>query len=84
MKTITLRNIPPELARLIRRKARRNRMSFNKTVIGLLEESLTGGAAKRRANHDLDWMAGMWSPEEAGEFDRALTEQRRIDPELWK
>ena len=35
-------------------------------------------------HHDLDHLAGTWSPEEAREFEAALTEQRQIDPELWE
>jgi hypothetical protein len=33
---------------------------------------------------DLDHLAGTWSDEEAAEFDAALAEQRKIEPELWK
>jgi len=33
---------------------------------------------------DLDHLAGTWSDEEAAEFDAALAEQRKIDPELWE
>lgn len=33
-------------------------------------------------HHDLDHLAGTWSDEEAAEFDAALAEQRKIDPEL--
>jgi hypothetical protein len=33
---------------------------------------------------DLDDLAGSWSRDEADAFDRALAEQRAIDPELWK
>jgi hypothetical protein len=32
---------------------------------------------------DLDDLAGTWSPEEGEAFDRVLSEQRTIDPELW-
>lgn len=35
-------------------------------------------------HHDLDHLAGTWSDEEAAEFDAALAEQRKIDPELWE
>jgi len=35
-------------------------------------------------HHDLDHLAGTWSDEEAAEFDAALAEQRKIDPELWR
>jgi hypothetical protein len=33
---------------------------------------------------DLDVLAGTWSAAEAAAFDKALAEQRSIDPELWK
>ena len=36
-----------------------------------------------RTHHDLDALAGGWSAEEAEEFERALAEQRRIEPEIW-
>lgn len=31
---------------------------------------------------DLDHLAGNWTDEEAAEFDAALAEQRKIEPEL--
>jgi hypothetical protein len=40
MKAVTLRNLPPEIVRIIRRKASENRASINRTVIGLLEEEV--------------------------------------------
>jgi hypothetical protein len=86
MKAVTLRNIPPELARLIRRKASERRTSINKAVIALLEESAgTRGKEKvQPLHHDLDALAGSWTKEEAVEFGKALGFQRAIDPELWK
>jgi hypothetical protein len=86
MKVITLRNIPPAVARLIEERSARTGMSLNKTVIRLLEERLgvTGPAAGAESYRDLDDLAGVWSDEDAREFDRILEEQRRIDPELWE
>jgi hypothetical protein len=84
MKTITLRNIPPELARKLEQKARARRVSLSKAVIELLEE----GTGLRRGeprvlHHDLDSLAGTWTKEEARAFERSLRDQRKIDPELW-
>jgi hypothetical protein len=86
MKAVTLRNIPPELVRLIERRSRQTGKSLNRTIIEALEESLLNRSKRkeRRLNHDLDWMVGSWTKEEADEFDRALAEQRTIDPELCK
>jgi hypothetical protein len=86
MNAITLRNLPPELTGVIRRRAQKSGASINKTVIAVLEESLLRKTAKprRRKYRDLSAFAGSWSRARAAEFDRALSEQRRIDPELWK
>lgn len=83
MKSITLRNLPPEVLRLIEQVAQEKRMSVNKAVISLLEE---GNSASRRkiVHHDLDDLAGSWSPEEAASFDEILELQRAVDEELWR
>ena len=85
MGAITLRNLPPKVAKAIREKARRERLSMNKTVIKLLEEA-TGATrdVKRVVHHDLDRFFGTWTKEEADAFDEALREQRQIEPEMWK
>ena len=86
MKVITVRNIPRPLAREIDRRARAGRTSLSQTVVLLLEEAtgLRHRKPERRLYDDLDELAGSWSREEADTFDRALFEQRPIDPELWK
>lgn len=86
MGAITLRNLPPELVRVIQRRARHKGLSLNKAVINLLEESV--GTRKRTkgesAYHDLDDLAGRWSPAEATAFEAVLSEQRRVDEALWE
>lgn len=85
MKAITLRGVPPEVARMLQRKTNETGESLNKVVIGLLEEG--AGLRKKRkkiVHHDLDDLAGAWSREEAADFDRSLEAQREIDTDLWK
>ena len=86
IKVITLRNLPPELERRIADRADRTGKSFARTVIHLLEErlGLLGSDGEDRLHHDLDHLAGRWSVDDGTEFDRALSEQRGIDPELWR
>jgi hypothetical protein len=86
MKAITVRNLPPRLAKAVRERARRERTSLNGAVIRLIEERLEAGHAKPAAaqHHDLDFLFGTWTKEEADEFDGALALQRAIDGELWK
>jgi hypothetical protein len=85
MKAITLRNLPPEVARLVQRRAREKRTSINKAIIELLEER--SGTARKRSRalyDDLDHLAGSWTREEAAAFEQVLKEQRTIDPDVWE
>ncbi len=84
MHAITLRNIPREIQEAIEHRAKADGLSFNKAVLRMLEEALgLKGQPARALHNDLEHLAGTWSQEEADEFDAALTEQRKVDPELW-
>jgi hypothetical protein len=68
MKAITLRNLPPDLAKAVRREAERKRTSINKAVISLLESKADIQKKKkgRKPHHqELDALAGSWSKKEA-------------------
>lgn len=88
MKAITLRNLPPQVAKAIRDKAKKERRSLNRTVIALLEEA-TVTEVKPKAglveiHHDLDDLFGTWSKKEADEFDAFLATSRAVDPRDWE
>lgn len=75
----TVRDIPVEVDRRLRAAARREGKSLNRTVLALLCKE----AGVAEASHaDLDAFFGSWVAD--AEVDRALAEQRTIDPELWK
>ena len=86
MKAITLRNLPPRVARMVRQKAEAEGASINKSVIRLLEEREAFRQIKgRKVRHrDLDALAGSWTRKDAAVFERHLASLRTIDPELWK
>lgn len=85
MNAITVRNLPPAVAKAVKERARKEKLSLNKAIVRLLEEATGGGKGKRRVvHHDLDRFFGTWTREEADAFDEALREQRQIDPEMWK
>ena len=85
MKAITVRNIPPHVARLIERKAREDKTSLNRAIVSLLEQRSIGHEnGQRRIHRDLDFLFGSWTKEEADAFEANLAEQRKIDPEIWK
>lgn len=81
---ITLRNLPPDLSRIVYQKASKEKTSLNKAVISLLEEAALTKKKRKTLHHDLDSLCGSWSKAEASAFERALNLQRRVDPELWK
>lgn len=87
MKQITLRSIPDEVEKSVRKEAERKGVSLNKAIIALLERSVgtkTLEKKKRVVYHDLDHLAGLWLREEAASFDKTLKAQRKVDAELWK
>lgn len=81
MNPITLRKLPPEVEKLVKRQAARGRISPNRAVIELLAQACrpqAAGRKPRRRYHDLDDWFGKWSRTEAREFDVILAEIRGI------
>jgi hypothetical protein len=81
---ITVRNLPPAVAKVVRDKAKKERLSLNKAVVRLLEEVVAPPAAKAVVHHDLDRFFGGWAKKEADAFDKVLRQQRAIDAEMWE
>lgn len=77
----TLRGVPPDVDRALRDQARREGRSLNDVAIEALRWG-TGLNGAKRVHHDLDHLIGTWV--EDPEFDRAIEDQRSIDPELWQ
>jgi hypothetical protein len=85
VKAITLRNIPPDVARAVERRASREGQSLNKAVLELVAEGAGLKNRTRRVKHtDLDSLFGAWSKKQADAFDRHLRELRAVDPEVWE
>jgi hypothetical protein len=78
--TLSLRNLPPEVEKAIEETSRREGVSLNKATIRLLESSLK----KPATNSDFEQFCGVWSAEEANQFDSALREMRKVDPLDWE
>ena len=87
LKQITIRNIPDEIERVVKKEARVKGLSFNKAFISLLERA-TGiraqGKKKKIPYHDLDHLYGVWAKEDETSFNKNLELQRTLDEELWK
>ena len=87
MKQITIRSIPDEVKKTVQKEAAQKGVSLNKAIISLLERAVGTKAEEKKKRvlyDDLDHLAGLWSREEAAQFDKTLKAQRKVDTELWK
>jgi hypothetical protein len=87
MKQMTIRGIPEEVEKVVKKEAERKGLSLNRAFISVLERAATGKSPdkkKRVLHHDLDHLAGLWSREESAAFENSLKGQRKVDEELWK
>ena len=83
MKSITIHGMDEALDRRLREKADAEGKSLNKTIKGLLEESLGLHPSRNHREEFMD-LFGSWSTEEREQFEQATEDLRRIDPEDWK
>jgi hypothetical protein len=78
---LTVRRVPERVKQHLKELAKREEKSLNQITLEILERGL-GLAGEEIVYHDLDDLAGTWVDDP--EFDKAIEDQHRIDPELWK
>ena len=83
MKTMTIRNIPSELAQALDKERRRRGLSLNRTVLALLRNALGVQNAAKRSN-GLRQLAGTWSEAEYQQFEQAVAPFGEIDEAMWR
>ncbi len=83
MKTLTLRNVPNEVAEHLSTLAGESRQSVNATILQVLRRSM-GGDPMLRRKRDLSAFSGLWNEAEAKSFERATEVFEEIDEETWR
>jgi len=84
MKSITLHGIDSKLDDLIKRKARKQGQSLNKTIKKLLEKSLgLNSDIEGDRRKEFTDLFGIWSKDEVKEFDKHTKDFEQIDNEDW-
>lgn len=83
MKTMTIRNIPQNLAEKITMSAQNNGQSLNATVIALLKKAL-GHQTATTKQRDLSEFCGSWTEAECNQFEEATACFSEIDDEVWQ
>ncbi len=80
---LTVRGVPPRLARALEAERKRRGVSLNRTVLDLLNRSLGVDPTEARSN-GLRNLAGTWTAAEHTRFEAAVAFTERIDHELWR
>ena len=86
-KQYTIRGIDKDLDKVVRETAVKYGESVNKTAIRLLKQAAGLGADQKHQGppyHDMDYLAGRMSAEEAAKMLKAVKDMRHIEPDLWK
>ena len=83
MKHLTVRNLPPPIAKALEKERRRRGKSLNRTVIELLGQGLDVALPHGR-NNGLRRLAGTWSEAELKRFTSAIESTEAIDEDLWR
>jgi hypothetical protein len=74
----TIRGVPCEVDRALRRKAKLRKQSLNRLILDQLSEATTGA----QRHEDFSDLVGQWVADAA--FDRVIAAQRQVDWEKWK
>lgn len=83
--SFNLRGVPSQVMATLKQEAKKCNMSVNSLILKLIEQGIgIRGKPKKVKHHDLDFMIGSWSSEEAKEFDESMMIFEKIDDELWK
>ena len=80
-KQYTIRAVPLEVDRSLRRRARMSGKSLNQIVVEALTKAALGADAPKRFD-ELDALAGAWVDDP--EFDGALATFEQVDADLWR
>ena len=83
MKQLTVRSVPPTLARALQAERKRRGTSLNQTIINLLCQSM-GLTSDGHYDNGLAKLAGTWTAEELKEFEQHTAVFEQVDEELWK
>lgn len=77
----TIRNVPPEVDRVLRRRAKDSTKSFNQVA---LEALLAGTGQSLAPKRDLRDVIGSLTKAEAAHIEEEVRLQHQIDPALWR
>lgn len=84
MRSITIHDLDPSIAALVKQRARDEGLSLNRTLKLLLEEALGVRPAAQKHRAHFEKFCGMWTKAQAAEFDRTVADLGTVDPADWR
>ena len=85
MKTMTIRNIPDDVALSLSNRAKENRRSVNATVVDILCAFAMPDAGAKKKYADFSEFCGIMTDKEADAVKKEIEECfEQIEPENWK
>lgn len=79
-----LRKVTPNVMSLLKKEAAKQKISVNSLILQIIEQGLgVTHQTKKTAYHDLDSLAGTWTPADKKTFDDNVKSFDKIDKELW-
>ena len=77
----TIRGIPEDLDKKLRRRAKKHKQSFNTVLVQALQQGVTGTDKPVMPKNDFDWFYGSGGIGKAEQ--QAYDEQRVVDKDAW-
>jgi hypothetical protein len=65
-------------------RAKKQHISVNLLILKLVEEGIGYRRKTKKTYHDLDYLAGTWTAQQAEDFTKATEHFEKIDKELWE
>ncbi|MCX7012840.1 MAG: hypothetical protein NTW86_09835 [Candidatus Sumerlaeota bacterium] len=84
MSAITVRGLGGPTVKAIKDAAAQRSLSMNRFIVEALEKAVGVGGRKPKEYHDLDEFFGSWTQAECDVVMRRVSQQRRIDQDLWR
>jgi len=84
MKSVTIRDIEPEVAEMLKQTAKKQGKSVNYLMLEFIKKGLGLQKEKKfsRQYDDLDDLFGRWDDDEFKNITDSITSQRQIDSEI--
>jgi hypothetical protein len=84
MKSITIHGLDAETEKLLKKRAKTERMSVNRTVKGLLGKALGLGENKKDNRDEFIDLFGLWTEDDEKGFSEAIQDLETAHPTDWQ